>query len=164
MNMLRLRHLIPYCSFMKYMKNTLVFAAGAIFAMGGTAMAMIVSPPTPKIFSDVVKGSYYEDSVKSLTSLGVINGYSDDTFRPSLGLNRAEAAVIFDRYDTNVVEKLDADLSNKILQNYGTMATLLCATLKKDTIPNKALYEGMGDITPEQYKSALFSLCGPKPA
>ncbi|MBE0447207.1 MAG: S-layer homology domain-containing protein [Actinobacteria bacterium] len=42
------------------------------------------------IFSDVPPDAWYEDFVLKLISLGIINGYSDGTFRPDENVPRAE--------------------------------------------------------------------------
>ena len=41
-------------------------------------------------FSDVSDSAWYADAVKTLASIGVINGYTDGTFRPNNNVTRAE--------------------------------------------------------------------------
>lgn len=48
-------------------------------------------------FSDVSDGSWYTEAVNNLNEIGIVQGYSDGTFRPSSSVNRAELAVMFDR-------------------------------------------------------------------
>ena len=46
--------------------------------------------PFETSFSDVSDSSWYAAAVKTLASIGVINGYTDGTFRPSKNVTRAE--------------------------------------------------------------------------
>jgi len=55
-----------------------------------------------KLFSDVDQNQWYSDAVYSLTENGIIEGYDDDTFRPSNSVNRAELAVMLDRLLTHL--------------------------------------------------------------
>lgn len=48
-------------------------------------------------FSDVNSSDWFADSVEELTTIGVIEGYSDGTFRPSNNANRAEIAEMLSR-------------------------------------------------------------------
>jgi len=47
-----------------------------------------------KSFSDVSEGYWAKDAIKYLTTLGMLTGYPDDTFRPEEALTRAEIAVM----------------------------------------------------------------------
>jgi hypothetical protein len=50
---------------------------------------------TPSIdFSDVNQENWFYNYVHSLTEIGVIEGYEDETFKPSENINRAEVAQI----------------------------------------------------------------------
>ncbi|MBI4733332.1 MAG: S-layer homology domain-containing protein, partial [Rubrobacteridae bacterium] len=44
------------------------------------------------IFSDILPGSWYADSVSALISRGIIDGYDDGTFKPSKNITREEIA------------------------------------------------------------------------
>ena len=55
-----------------------------------------------KLFSDVDQNQWYSDAVYSLTENGIIEGYDDDTYRPSNNVNRAELAVMLDRLLTHL--------------------------------------------------------------
>ena len=46
--------------------------------------------PFNTTFSDVSGSSWYADAVKTLASIGVINGYTNGTFRPTRNVTRAE--------------------------------------------------------------------------
>ena len=49
-------------------------------------------------FSDVIGGSWYFDAVTTLADMGIINGYSDGTFRPDGYITRAEFVAIAMRF------------------------------------------------------------------
>ena len=62
-----------------------------------------------KRFSDVFKSSSYYDIIYQAVAMGLIGGYSDGTFRPSIPLNRQQAAIMFYRAygsETNVDQTL----------------------------------------------------------
>ncbi|MCM3172523.1 MULTISPECIES: S-layer homology domain-containing protein [unclassified Paenibacillus] len=61
-------------------------------------------------FSDVSDSSWYADEVKTAVSYGLVNGYSDDSFRPSGVITRAEALTIISRA-MNLVELEQASSS-----------------------------------------------------
>lgn len=50
-----------------------------------------ILPSTANAFSDVEEGNPYYVSISYLQRHGIINGYSDDSFKPSEEANRAEA-------------------------------------------------------------------------
>jgi hypothetical protein len=78
------------------MKKSLAFIV-ASFLVGST-----ITFAATTYFSDVTPGSWYEDSVVSLTEKGILKGYPDQTFRPSEPVNRAELAVTLDRLITHL--------------------------------------------------------------
>ena len=49
------------------------------------------------IFTDVVRGSWYESFVTAAAEIGLIEGYEDGTFRPDASITRAEACTIINR-------------------------------------------------------------------
>lgn len=59
---------------------------------------------SPIKFSDVAKGSKYEDAVVWAASKGIIKGYEDGTFRPDQPIKRQEIAALMYRY-VNVIHK-----------------------------------------------------------
>lgn len=79
-----------------FKKIALVLAS--ILLMAGAAFA---SGPT-QYFTDVVDGDWYKNSVDALYQMGVVTGYDDDTYRPENAVNRAELAVMLDRFYTYV--------------------------------------------------------------
>ena len=54
--------------------------------------------PDESVFPDVAGGSYYEKAVVWAAESGIVNGYSDGTFRPETGISREQMAAILYRY------------------------------------------------------------------
>ena len=52
-------------------------------------------------YSDVAATSWYNTAVSTLSSMGIITGYPDGTFRPNAAITRAEFAAIAARFDNN---------------------------------------------------------------
>jgi hypothetical protein len=50
-------------------------------------------------FSDVDEGDWYMEAVHSLRSMGVVDGYGDGSYQPTWNVNRAELAVMLDRFN-----------------------------------------------------------------
>ncbi|MFA4852105.1 MAG: S-layer homology domain-containing protein [Candidatus Gracilibacteria bacterium] len=73
------------------MKKLTLFVAGILVGAVPTAFAAAT------LFSDVDDSAWYYEAVASLEEKGIIQGYSDDTYKPSSYVNRAELAVTLDR-------------------------------------------------------------------
>ena len=52
-------------------------------------------------FSDVNRGDWYNTAISTMAALGILDGYSDGTFRPNEPITRAEFAAIAARFDEN---------------------------------------------------------------
>ena len=52
-------------------------------------------------YSDVGATAWYNTAVSTLSSMGIITGYPDGTFRPNAAITRAEFAAIAARFDSN---------------------------------------------------------------
>ena len=52
-------------------------------------------------YSDVAATSWYNTAVSTLSSMGIITGYPDGTFRPNSAITRAEFAAIAARFDND---------------------------------------------------------------
>ena len=52
-------------------------------------------------YSDVAPTAWYNTAVSTLSSMGIITGYPDGTFRPNAAITRAEFAAIAARFDSN---------------------------------------------------------------
>ena len=50
-------------------------------------------------FSDVTEGQWFNCAISTMSSMGIINGYPDGTFRPNDAITRAEFAAIAARFD-----------------------------------------------------------------
>ena len=53
---------------------------------------------TTNNFSDVTSDSWYNQTVSTLASMGILKGYEDGTFRPNASITRAEFAAIATRF------------------------------------------------------------------
>ena len=62
-------------------------------------------------YSDVAATSWYNTAVSTLSSMGIITGYPDGTFRPNAAITRAEFAAIAARFD-NDCDKTAAKFSD----------------------------------------------------
>lgn len=51
----------------------------------------------PRSFSDVPADAWYADSIRQAARYGLINGYSDGTFRPEQSITRAETVAMINR-------------------------------------------------------------------
>lgn len=58
----------------------------------------VMAAGTISHFSDVPEDSWYTEAVYNLYNAGIIQGYDDGTFKPTNNVNRAELAVILDRF------------------------------------------------------------------
>lgn len=67
-------------------------------------------PPREELFVDVNSNHQNYDAIKALHNLGVVGGYSDDTFKPDKVINRAEMLAML----TNAV---DADFSEGVYKD-----------------------------------------------
>ncbi|MFD2442876.1 S-layer homology domain-containing protein [Bacillus sp. CGMCC 1.16607] len=84
------------------MKRTLKFNKFLIAAVSTAVVVSTTMPIVPfnvlhteasnKDFPDVKSGTYYYDAVTDLANRGVMNGFSDGTFKPSQEVNRGQAA------------------------------------------------------------------------
>ena len=52
-------------------------------------------------YTDVASNAWYNTAVSTLSSMGIITGYPDGTFRPNAAITRAEFAAIAARFDSN---------------------------------------------------------------
>ena len=65
--------------------------------MVGVLLGSSATLALSRVFSDVPANEWFSASVNSLSEKGIVNGYSDGTFRPSNSVNRAELAVMLDK-------------------------------------------------------------------
>lgn len=68
-------------------------------------LADVNTEPVDSTFDDVPLDTWYTVYVRAAQNLSVIDGYPDDTFRPSNPVTRAEAAAMMDRLHQTWYEK-----------------------------------------------------------
>jgi hypothetical protein len=73
------------------MKKLPIFLLGLLLGTIPTAFAVSMT------FSDVSEDAWYYTSVSSLYNSGIVEGYTDNTYRPENSVNRAEMAVMLDK-------------------------------------------------------------------
>ena len=94
------------------MKKLLLLALGAVFGLSSAVFAESL------IFNDGDEfESWYAQSVWDLQEEGVMTGYDDGNFKPANYINRAEFAVVLDRYTENIVEEKIADYFDAEIMN-----------------------------------------------
>ncbi|EKD94058.1 MAG: hypothetical protein ACD_28C00001G0008 [uncultured bacterium] len=86
-----------------------------VFGAAG-ALAVVYQAPFP----DVDYDSWYGDSVNRFAQVGVLEGYEDQTYHPEDYVNRAELAVILNRF----LEKVGGDLASGGVCLHGDMVYL----------------------------------------
>lgn len=84
--------------------RTLLFASGAFLLLTTTAVAQNYVPLGR--FPDVRPADYFTEAVDRMTRAGVMRGYEDRRFGPNDFVTRGQLAVVFDRYDQQMVEPL----------------------------------------------------------
>ena len=70
-----------------------------------TILAIPVAFAAGIAFSDISENDWYSNSVQHLAELGIVEGYSDGTYKPNNNVNRAEMAVMMDRLLITLKEK-----------------------------------------------------------
>src|SRR3989344_2277280 len=79
------------------------FLAGLLLGIGAPAALGAVQDG---LFPDVSPGSSYSSAVSEVSRLGIIRGYDNGRFGPNDPVTRAQAAVMFSRYDHTVIDSL----------------------------------------------------------
>lgn len=90
----------------------------AQFAAILTRSLRLYTPRIQKVFDDVSGGVWYWNDVYAATTIGIIKGYEDNTFRPNQKITRHQMAVMLSRaLNFTTEEKVTADLSilNKLM-------------------------------------------------
>jgi len=82
------------------MKKLVYFIAGAFFSLSATAFAATAIFTDQDSFAD-----WYEDAVLNMNEKDIISGYEDGSFGASNNVNRAELAVMLDRFDTYLADQ-----------------------------------------------------------
>lgn len=114
---------------------------------------------TPKSFSDVAKGSWYEEAVAYCSSKGYINGVSDTNFSPSANLTREQFVVILSNIsgvDTNSYKYAASGMKDIAVGKWysGAIAWSVKTGLVKGVASDRF---GLGQpVTREQISRLLF--------
>ncbi|MBD3330338.1 hypothetical protein GF354_02285 [Candidatus Peregrinibacteria bacterium] len=93
-------------------KFIFLILVGVVVGSVGTALAM------SELFSDVPENEWYAESVMNLTDMGIIEGSPDGTYRPDNYVNRAELAVILNRFDEYLKDD-DVDDDYYVSEKFG---------------------------------------------
>ncbi|MBN1258900.1 S-layer homology domain-containing protein [Candidatus Peregrinibacteria bacterium] len=94
-------------------------------------------------FSDVNSSDWYYSSVNKLVEWGVIKNNPDGQFYPGQSVNRAELAVVLDRYNSYVLSQFD---SNKLKEIKEVDAEKGKLTIVKDQLieeEDKLIFTGL---------------------
>jgi len=104
------------------MKKTSVVFLGLIFALSTTATTLASSPNIS--FTDVPAKHWVYDAMNKLEKYGIIDGYSDGTFKGDKSLSRYEFSLLvvkaLDKYDKadeankQLVDKLFAEFNSEL--------------------------------------------------
>lgn len=100
----------------KIIKSSVIFLLGALFALPLYTLAL---SPAIYWYADVEDlygndAPWYSEGVIFLSSIGVVQGYEDNTFRPANPVNRAEFATMLTSYHKNRVQKLEQKLDKVV--------------------------------------------------
>ncbi|OXT16760.1 hypothetical protein B9K06_13775 [Bacillus sp. OG2] len=136
--------------------NMRKFIAGSVTAaVVASAMAPAASADV-KTFSDVKDSHWAATEIYSLVEQGIINGYPDGTFRPSVTLNRGQAAnLLTSALELDIPSDLSAfkDLSSKSVFAEGAAATKAAGIFGGKE--NGTVFGAADELTREQMASVL---------
>lgn len=90
-------------STMRIRSGMIWFIAGLLVAGGGAVSAQQISG---MLFPDMTRSDYFYDSVNRFASMNIVKGYNDGRFGPHDYVTRGQAAVLLDRYDKVIVDRL----------------------------------------------------------
>lgn len=93
------------------MKKLIYFLGGVFFAVSVTAIAATLVFKDQNNFAD-----WYKSAVTNMQQKGIMTGYPDGNFNPMNNVNRAELAMILERFDAHV-EKNFEDKISKVIAN-----------------------------------------------
>lgn len=119
-----------------------------------TALALVLSltvlGAAAVSFTDM-QGHWARQDVEELASAGIINGYSDGTFKPDAKMSAAEALLFCAR-----VTNISADIESKLAQKYNdTLSEMLPEVMRSWAIPELAVCLETGIIT----EAELSAMC-----
>lgn len=117
-----------------------------------TIMASMLVPVQAAMFSDVSISTPYRDAIITLSTIGLLKGYEDGTFRPDNTITRAEFTVMVTRALAVDGVKIDGDIFSDVSNHY--------AKYNIRTAYDMGIINGMGDGTfrpdaPVTYEQAV---------
>ena len=89
--------------------------------------AVVLSGILSPAFSDVAENAWYTPFVNDAARLGVVNGYTDGTFRPAAQISRAETAAILYRMAGSPQVAASAVFSDVPAESWAAPAIAWCA-------------------------------------
>ena len=105
-------------------------------------------------YSDVAATAWYNTAVSTLSSMGIITGYPDGTFRPNAAITRAEFAAIAARFDHDG-DKTAAKFSDIALSlGQGRDQHRLQQRLDRPAIPTARLVPSATSPAPRPWRSS----------
>lgn len=117
-----------------------------------TLVTTVFSSNVFAAFTDVADDNPYREAITTLTKLGIINGYEDNTFKPDGAITRAEFAKIITCAMGYQTIETDGNYFTDVSEHWGKNYINVCAGLN--------IIAGMGDGTfapdlPVTYEQAL---------
>ena len=93
------------------MNKLIYFVGGALLAVSATAIAATI------VFKDQNNfDNWYKNAVTNMQQKGIMTGFPDGSFNPMNNVNRAELAMILERFEARVEKNFD-DKIGKIIDN-----------------------------------------------
>ena len=99
-------------------------------------------------FSDISSSSWYAQAINYLSSIGILFGYEDNTFRPNASITRAELTAVIARFDTlsDIASNAFSDVDDthwalpyiNNAHNRGWVSGYLDATFRPDNATSRA--------------------------
>lgn len=147
------------------MKKSFIFTAIIISMLLSLSFGAMAGEMPTCPYSDVTEGDWHYDIVCEFNEYGVIEGYSDGTFRPDQSITRAEFAAILSRFVTSIgsFDMVEYDISFSdvnegqwfyddimLLANYGIVNGYSDGTFR----PNN-------EITREEIAFIMYKFLGP---
>ncbi len=109
-------------------------------------------------FSDIQEGDSTYESVTTLAQEGIINGYPDGTYRPSVTLNKKQAAILFSKsLKLQASEDLDKeDFLFEQVNPESREAPYVYSLYKQDILKNPESFDPNEDLTREEMAQWLM--------
>lgn len=102
-------------------------------AMVATVLYRVAGSPKSEgeiPFSDTVEGSWYADAVRWAAGEGIVNGFTDGTFRPELDITREQFATILYRYSKNAGMDMSATADLSVFPDAGNTSAFAVEAMR----------------------------------